>query len=142
MEIVQLSQDNLDGVYEIEKTCFSNPWRKEDLARQIELATSHFIVAEIDGKVAGYMGLQIFEFEGYVTNIAVLPEYRRQGIAKTLIEQELKNPMDFISLEVRQSNIPAINLYTKMGFDNMGVRPKFYSNPDENAIIMTKYINK
>ncbi len=69
------------------------------------------------------MGLQIFCGEGYVTNVAVLPEYRRQGIAQKLILKELENEMNFITLEVRKSNAPAINLYQKMGFENVGVRP-------------------
>lgn len=111
---------------------------KSDITRQLELDTSYFLVAEIDGKAVGYMGLQIFSGEGYVTNVAVLPQYRKQGIAKALITEQMKNHMDFITLEVRESNIPAVNLYTKMGFKNVGVRPNFYSNPTENAIIMTK----
>ena len=86
------------------------------------------------------MGLQVFCGEGYVTNVAVLPEYRRQGIAQKLILKELENEMDFITLEVRKSNAPAINLYQKMGFENVGIRPRFYTAPDEDAVIMTKNI--
>jgi ribosomal-protein-alanine N-acetyltransferase len=142
MKIVPLSKENLKGVYEIEKTCFSNPWSLEDLAKQIELETSHFYVAEVDNKVVGYMGLQIFSGEGYVTNVAVLPNYRGQGIAKALIAKQFENEMSFITLEVRQSNAPAISLYEKMGFENVGTRPNFYTNPKENAIIMTKYIKQ
>lgn len=142
MNIEKLSQKHLDDVYEIEKICFSSPWSREDLEKQIDIDTSYFLVAEVDGKAVGYMGLQIFSGEGYVTNVAVLPEYRHQGIAAALIEKQLENPMDFITLEVRQSNIPAINLYTKMGFESVGIRPNFYSNPTENAIIMTRNLNK
>ena len=142
MNIEKLSQKHLDDVYELEKICFSSPCSREDLEKQIDIDTSYFLVAEVDGKVVGYMGLQIFSGEGYVTNVAVLPEYRHQGIAAALIEKQLENPMDFITLEVRQSNIPAINLYTKMGFESVGNRPNFYSNPTENAIIMTRNLNK
>lgn len=142
MNIEKLSQKHLDDVYELEKICFSSPWSREDLEKQIDIDTSYFLVAEVDGKAVGYMGLQIFSGEGYVTNVAVLPEYRHQGIAAALIEKQLENPMDFITLEVRQSNIPAINLYTKMGFESVGIRPNFYSNPTENAIIMTRNLNK
>lgn len=142
MKIEKLSQKHLDDVYELEKICFSSPWSREDLEKQIDIDTSYFLVAEVDGKAVGYMGLQIFSGEGYVTNVAVLPEYRHQGIAAALIEKQLENPMDFITLEVRQSNIPAINLYTKMGFESVGIRPNFYSNPTENAIIMTRNLNK
>lgn len=131
----------IDAVCEIEKTCFSAPWSKQDLSAQINNNTSHFLVAVNENDIVmGYMGLQIFSGEGYVTNVAVLPQYRKQGIAQSLIVEQMKNDMEFITLEVRKSNVPAINLYTKMGFVNVGVRPKFYSNPDEDAVIMTKIL--
>ena len=142
MRIKKFSAQYVDDVYEIEKTCFLNPWSREDIAKQLELDTSYFCVADVDGKVVGYMGLQIFSGEGYVTNVAVLPNFRGRGIAQALINEQLKNEMEFITLEVRESNTPAVNLYTKMGFKNVGVRPNFYSNPTENAIIMTRYINE
>lgn len=140
MEIKPFEEKYIDDVHKIENACFSNPWSREDLAKQLELETSHFLVADIDGKAVGYMGLQIFSGEGYVTNVAVLPEFRGKGIALALINEQLKNKMNFITLEVRESNAPAINLYQKAGFENVGARPKFYSNPTENAIIMTKYL--
>lgn len=137
MNIEKFKEKHLDGVEKIEKTCFAHPWSREDLKNQIALDTSHFLVATVDGNVAGYMGLQIFGGEGYVTNVAVLPEYRKQGIAESLIREQMKNKMSFITLEVRESNLPAISLYTKCGFKNVGIRPNFYSAPTENAIIMT-----
>lgn len=137
MNIEKFEEKHLDGVEKIEKTCFAHPWSREDLKNQIALDTSHFLVATVDGNVAGYMGLQIFGGEGYVTNVAVLPEYRKQGIAESLISEQMKNKMSFITLEVRESNLPAISLYTKCGFKNVGIRPNFYSAPTENAIIMT-----
>ena len=139
MHIKNFSDQYIDDVYEIEKTCFSNPWSRADIAKQLELDTSYFYVAEVDGKTAGYIGLQIFSGEGYVTNVAALPEYRRLGIAGKLLNEAMKNDMQFITLEVRESNLPAIRLYEKEGFQNMGIRPNFYSNPTENAIIMTRY---
>lgn len=140
MHIDKLKNEYVSQVREIEKACFSNPWSLEDLSAQVDNPTSHFLVAVKDGKAVGYMGLQIFSGEGYVTNVAVLPEYRGQGIAKALISKQLENEMDFITLEVRKSNYPAISLYEKMGFDKIGIRPKFYSNPTEDAVIMTKYM--
>lgn len=142
MKIKPFEKKYLDDVYEIEKICFSNPWSKEDLERQIDTETSHFLVADMDGRAVGYMGLQIFAGEGYVTNVAVLPEYRGRGIAKALIAEQMKNDMEFITLEVRESNTPAIHLYKKSGFETVGVRPDFYADPTENAVIMTKYMNK
>lgn len=144
MEIIieNMNSQHLDGVVNIEKICFVHPWSRADLEQQLNLDTSHFAVATVDEKVVGYMGLQIFSGEGYVTNVAVLPEYRRQGIAKMLIEKQLQNEMSFITLEVRESNLPAIKLYESCGFENVGIRPKFYTNPTENAIIMTKYFTE
>ncbi len=138
ISIENFSKKYLDDVYKIECACFVHPWSKADLESQLSLDTSHFLVAVIDGKAVGYMGLQIFSGEGYVTNVAVLPEFRRQGIAQMLIEKQLENEMDFITLEVRKSNLPAINLYQKSGFKTVGVRPHFYSSPIEDAVIMTR----
>ena len=137
MKIEKFALQYLDDVANIEKVCFTHPWSRQDLKNQLDLETSHFLVAVDDGRAVGYMGLQIFSGEGYVTNVAVMPEYRGRGIAQALIKEQMKNDMSFITLEVRQSNTPAINLYTKMGFGNVGIRPDFYSDPTENAIIMT-----
>ena len=133
---------DIADIVKIEKACFSSPWSGESLAEALANPCSHFLLAEADGETAGYLGLQIFSGEGYVTNIAVLPEFRRRGIAKALIAEACRADMEFITLEVRQSNLPAISLYEKAGFENMGIRPDFYSNPEENAVIMTKHFTE
>lgn len=140
MHIKIATKENIGDIARIEQACFSSPWSEDSIAESLDNPASHFLIAYYGDEVAGYMGLQIFSGEGYVTNVAVLPKFRGKGIAKALISEQMKNDMEFITLEVRESNIPAINLYTKMGFENMGIRPKFYSNPTENAIIMTKYL--
>lgn len=142
MRIDTFKEEHLDAVCKIEETCFSNPWSRQSLAEEIGNKNAHFFVALIDGTVAGYMGLQIFSGEGYVTNVAVLPEFRGRGAAKALIAACMKNEMEFITLEVRESNLPAISLYEKTGFEKVGIRPGFYRNPDENAVIMTKYFGE
>lgn len=142
MRIDKFKEEYLDDVCQIEKICFANPWSRQSLAEEIDNENAHFVVAVADGRVAGYMGLQIFSGEGYVTNVAVLPEFRGRGIAKALIGECMKNEMNFITLEVRESNLAAINLYEKTGFERVGVRPNFYRNPDENAVIMTKYFGE
>lgn len=138
IKIVKMSYEHIDKVFELENICFSHPWSKKDLENQLILDTSHFLVALVNGNVAGYMGVQIFSREGYVTNVATFPEYRRRGIAKALVSKALQNEIDFLTLEVRPSNTPAIELYKSFGFDNMGVRNNFYSEPVEDALIMTK----
>ncbi len=132
---------DINDIAKIENICFSAPWSEESIAQSLANPCSHFYIAYQDGKLAGYMGLQIFSGEGYVTNVATLPEFRRQGIAMALLSEAMKNDMQFISLEVRESNAPAIRLYEKAGFQNMGIRPNFYSDPPENAIIMTRYFH-
>lgn len=136
----KFKKEHLDSVCELERLCFSNPWSRRDLESQINSDTSFFLVAVENGRVTGYMGLQIFSGEGYVTNVAVHPDFRRRGTAAALISQQLKNKMDFITLEVRESNAPAVSLYEKFGFEKIGVRPNFYTAPEENAIIMTKVL--
>ena len=138
ISIEKLSKKYIDDIYNIECACFSHPWSKADLEAQLSLDTSHFLVAVCGKKTVGYMGLQIFSGEGCVTNVAVLPDFRRQGIAEMLIKKQLENDMNFISLEVRKSNSPAISLYKKLGFETVGIRPHFYTSPDEDAVIMTK----
>lgn len=139
MKIIKAERQNIADIAKIEKACFSTPWTEKSIAESLENPNTHFYIAFIDGIAAGYMGLQIFSGEGYVTNIATLPQFRRQGIAKALLAETMKNDMEFITLEVRKSNTPAITLYKQLGFEEVGTRPKFYRNPDEDALLMTKY---
>ncbi len=140
MHIKTAKREDIRDIANIEKVCFSNPWSENSLAESISHPDSLFYIAKVDDITVGYMGLQIFSGEGYVTNVAVLPEYRRQGIAKALIAEAIKNDMEFITLEVRESNQAAISLYEAFGFIQVGKRPKFYRNPEEDALIMTLYI--
>ena len=140
--IKEATLGDIAEIVKIENACFSTPWSEESLKESLKSECSHFYLAEADGKTAGYIGVQIFSGEGYVTNVAVLPEYRRQGIAKALIEKALENDMQFLTLEVRESNTPAINLYKSLGFETVGKRPKFYREPEEDAVLMTCYKEK
>lgn len=143
MTLTDFELKHLDGVCKIEEECFAHPWSREDLAAQIENEQSHFIVAvDEDGTVAGYAGVQIICGEGYITNVAVLPSYRRKGIAKALMRRVMENEMDFLTLEVRKSNAPAIKLYESLGFSKVGERKNFYSDPIEDALLYTCYFNK
>lgn len=143
MTLTDFELRHLDGVWEIEKECFAYPWSREDLAAQIENEQSHFAVAvDEDGTVAGYAGVQIICGEGYITNVAVLPRYRRKGIAKALMLKVMENEMDFLTLEVRKSNAPAIKLYEKLGFSKVGERRNFYSDPEEDALLYTCFFDK
>lgn len=138
-----MTADHLDEVAELERLCFSDPWSRNMLAEELDNALSAFLVA-LDGaeRVVGYAGLQVILDEGYITNVAVRPECRRQGIAGKLLQVFLDfaqgNRLAFLTLEVRESNYDAIALYGSRGFRSMGRRKNYYEHPREDAIIMTK----
>lgn len=140
MKIRIATKDDIADILHIEQTCFSTPWTEQGIAESIENANTYLYIATVDDNVVGYMGVQIFSGEGYVTNVATLPEYRNQGVAKVLIKQVLKHNMEFLTLEVRESNIPAINLYKSLGFTEVGKRPRFYRDPIEDALLMTRFL--
>ena len=143
---VTVSVANIDDVKDIaniENHSFSTPWSEKAIRESMDAGTI-FYVACLNDKIVGYMGLSKIVGEGYVTNIAVLPEYRRLGIGEKILGYVIDNTkaeLEFISLEVRVSNIAAISLYEKFGFERVGLRKRFYTNPEEDAIIMTKYFN-
>ncbi|MEI3304628.1 MAG: ribosomal protein S18-alanine N-acetyltransferase [Dysosmobacter sp.] len=143
VRIVPMTADHLDEVAELERICFSTPWSRNMLAEELDNALSAFLVAlDESGKVVGYAGLQVVLDEGYITNVAVRPECRRQGIAGKLLQVFLDfaqgNHLAFLTLEVRASNYDAIALYGSRGFRSVGRRKKYYEHPKEDAIIMTK----
>ena len=143
VRIVPMNADHLDEIAELEQVCFSTPWSRNMLAEELDNACSAFLVALDDGgHVAGYAGLQVILDEGYITNVAVQPEYRRQGVAGQLLAVFLNfakgNHLAFLTLEVRASNYGAIALYGGLGFRSVGRRKNYYEHPKEDAIIMTK----
>lgn len=143
-ELAFMDESAVKAVAEIEKACFSEPWSEEGIRAELADKTAVFFVAKHDGKIAGYAGMHNVVGECYIANIAVLPEFRRRGIADALISALIKNAREnggeFISLEVRESNSAAIALYEKTGFEKCGIRKNFYSKPCENAAIMTKVL--
>jgi len=142
IRIVPMNADHLDEVAELERICFSVPWSRNMLAEELDNLLSAFLVALDDNdKVVGYAGVQIILDEGYITNVAVRPECRRQGIAAKLLQVFLDfakaNKLAFLTLEVRASNYDAIALYGSRGFRSVGRRKNYYEHPKEDAIIMT-----
>ena len=130
----------------LEKECFSTPWSEKSLLCELSKPQSRFYVALSGERVIGYAGLQFVLDEGYITNVAVSEKYRKQGVAQLILnkfdECAAASGLAFISLEVRTSNVPAINLYKKCGYETAGLRKGFYREPVEDAYIMTKYYNK
>ncbi len=137
--------EQLSQIETIEKQCFSAPWSLSALENQLLSEKCTFLTAaDDDGRVLGYVGLMSVLDEGYISNVAVLPEYRRQGIADALICRliaQAKGRLSFMTLEVRENNSPAIALYAKHGFEPVGLRKNYYNKPKENAVLMTLFFN-
>ena len=139
MEIKKFSTEYVSDVAEIEKSCFSNPWSETVLEGELKNDCSHIYVAVEDEKAVGYAMLYIVCGEADIIRVAVLPKYRRRGIAEKLLLKSFEvNETDEVFLDVRESNAPAIKLYKSLGFVDTGVRKDYYSNPTENAILMKK----
>ena len=138
--VTALTPQNVQGVYEVEKVCFSTPWSLESFQNDLTNENAVYFCVEDDGKVIGYVGMWESFSEGNINNIAVLPEYRRKGYAKLLLEHLIsfgkEHSLSFLTLEVRESNEGARALYQKMGFLEVGRRKKYYERR-EDAILMT-----
>ncbi len=136
---------HLSQMEKIEKLCFSLPWTYDQLKACLKDAQHECMVAlNSDDLVLGYVGMMYVLDEGYIGNIAVHPDYRRHGIADRLMNRletaAESRGLQFISLEVRAGNVPAIMLYQKHGFVSCGRRSNYYSFPREDAVIMTKFL--
>ena len=146
MIIRKMRSSDVAAIAELEKRCFSDPWSADSIASELVNPLSYWLVAEVDGQVAGYVGSQSVLDAADMMNIAVSPDYRRRGIAKALVNELTaylsKNNVIALLLEVRVSNEPAITLYEKMGFQQVGRRPNYYRNPREDALILRKGLSK
>lgn len=144
IKIVPMTADHLEELEKLERICFSRPWSRKMLAEELDNECAAFLVAEdaLTGKVVGYAGLLVVADEGYITNVAVFPEYRRQGIAAQIIQVFINfamgNRLAFLTLEVRPSNTAAIALYQGFGFAEVGRRKNYYDLPKEDALILTR----
>lgn len=139
-----MTNEYLNDVAELERTCFSNPWSRNMLAEELENACSAFLVAldAENGSVVGYAGLLAVVDEGCITKMAVRPDCRRGGVAGQLLDVFIRfaegSGLAFLTLEVRERNYAAIALYGSRGFRGEGRRKNYYDHPKEDAIIMTK----
>ena len=135
---------HVEGIHVIENMSFSIPWTIHQIETQLPNEQHEMYVAvDKDNRVLGYIGYMYVVDEGYISNVAVLPEVRKNGIAQKLIEKSIKSAIDknlaFLTLEVRESNSNAISLYSKCGFNEVGKRKNYYKKPNEDAILMTLY---
>ena len=144
IEIIPLGKEHLSAVAKIEELCFSEPWSEKSL--ELLCTEENFgVVAVSEGQVVAYGGMTCVLDEGSVTNIAVHPEYRRQGIGRLVVtalcgRAELCG-INTVFLEVRESNLAARALYLSEGFCECGVRKNFYRRPTESAVQMVRTLN-
>lgn len=143
VEISQMKRTDLESVMEIEKASFPTPWsRYAFLAELYENRRARYFVAreKARGEVVGYVGIWLILDEAHITNIAVHPGFRRKGIGKGLmlaaIDYAESQGVGAVTLEVRASNIIAQRLYEQIGFVSVGIRPGYYHDDGEDAVIM------
>lgn len=142
MNIRQMTAKDVFGVWEIENACFSMPWSEKDFYDELENPFGLTFVAEEKGEIIGFVNLRKIGGELYINNVAVKEGSRKKGVAKMLLSQIENEDYDFITLEVRESNLPAIRLYESAGYERVGIRKNFYEKPVENALLMTKTYRK
>lgn len=142
MIIRKMEQRDVPAIAALERICFSDPWSENSIASELENPLSYWLVADDNGCIAGYVGSQSVLDAADMMNIAVSPDYRRRGVAKALVDELIlylqEKRVIALLLEVRVSNVAAISLYQKMGFQQVGYRPKYYRNPREDALILRK----
>ena len=135
--------EDLEAVLEIEEKCFLLPWSKASFLHELlENERAYYYVAVGDKRILGYIGMWIILDEGHITNLAVHPDYRRQGVGRALLKnlafEGKKMGLNYLTLEVRISNFSAQTLYKEEGFAAAGVRPGYYQDNQEDALIMWK----
>ena len=140
--ILPMNESHVSAVAELEKLCFSAPWSERSIASELQNEYSLWLVEERDGVAVAYVGSQSCPPEADVMNVAVAPEFRRQGIGEglmvALMDALRAKGMESLTLEVRASNSPAIALYDRLGFTEVGRRPNYYTDPREDALILRK----
>lgn len=133
--------EDLDEIMALEELCFSVPWSRESFESEIQKNNlAHYFIIERENSIVGYGGVWYIMDEGHITNVAIHPEYRKLGLGKLLVHEMIiqakLSDINYLTLEVRVSNMPAITLYERIGFEKAGTRPKYYTDNQEDALIM------
>lgn len=136
-----MEERDLDAIMEVETQCFTLPWSREAFYNELhQNRFAHYLVLEEDGKVIGYCGAWLVVDEAHITNIAVLPAYQGKGFGEVLLSSMIaeckERAIERMTLEVRASNHVAQGLYKKLGFTEGAIRKNYYSDNQEDAIVM------
>lgn len=143
LTITPMEPEHLAQIAALEVLCFSDPWPESILVHELQNPLSLWLCAVDGDTVAGYIGSQTVLGESDMMNIAVHPDYRRRGVGRALVLalcKALRKQMvaSALTLEVRDSNVPAIALYESLGFEQIGLRKNYYQHPKEDARILRK----
>lgn len=140
MLIRHMQEKDMDQVYAIECNSFSRPWSRDSFLQSLRNPSNLYLVVEEEGRILGYCGLWGIVGEGEITNVAVDSEYRHRGVGEAMLRELLRQAgetgIETFTLEVRISNISAIHLYHKLGFQDTAIRKNYYDAPVEDALIM------
>ena len=143
IEYRRMVPEDADGVARVEKACMPVPWSRESFWQEAANTDAYYLLGidkDKDNLIMAYAGCWVLGNEGHITNVAVDPDYQGQGMGRKLMEKlvEAVKPLgvDSMTLEVRPSNTRALALYEKLGFKSVGRRPKYYTQPVEDAEIM------
>ncbi|MBO8171652.1 MAG: ribosomal protein S18-alanine N-acetyltransferase [Bacillaceae bacterium] len=136
-----MTLDDIDAIFEVEQKSFAVPWSRDAFYNELTRNQfAHYLVVEWEGKVVGYGGMWLIIDEAHITNIAIHPEARGRKFGEQLLRRLLEvaeqKGANRVTLEVRRSNQIAQNLYKKLGFYAVGIRPQYYTDNKEDAIIM------
>lgn len=135
-----MKEEDIDGILDISSLSFSTSWSKESYIQELSNPVAKYFIAKLDDKVVGFAGTWIVLDEAHITNIAVHPNYRKQGIASKLLKELLsycrKHRCTAFTLEVRSGNEAAKALYRKHNFKQDGIRKGYYQDNKEDAILM------
>lgn len=138
--IKQMTPEDVEKVHQVEEACFSVPWSMENFQNIFRFGENYYLTAWDGEEIVGFIGLMAVMGEGDITNVAVLPTHRKQGIGDRLVASVIalakEKEISKIMLEVRASNEAAIHLYEKYGFEFLCVRKEYYQKPTEDANIM------
>lgn len=140
--VVPMAENDIAHLARLETVCFSSPWSEEGFREELQNPNAVFLVAKRGKNILGYLGFYHILDEGSIANVAVFPQARRSGVASALLQSAIDYSYGHgivrMTLEVRPSNIPARRLYESFGFAEVGRRRRFYTKPDEDALILAR----
>ena len=146
MMIIPMTAETVPAVSKLENACFSTPWSEKSIREEMNNEWAFWLTAMEGESLLGYIGIQFGLDGGDIMTIATEPELRGKGIGKKLVlaavEQLQEKHLGYLTLEVRPSNLPAIALYESLGFREVGRRKKYYRDPVEDALLMTKFFEE